>query len=83
MSDLAVNRAIEALLTDSALYEDVVASDGAALRHYDLSEEEQEEIVTAVKRGATSGSDTFSALRTVARFGPLFAAASASSTKVG
>jgi len=84
MSDLAVNHAIERILRDGSFLDQILAEGQTALGDYDLADQEAAEILAAVRRDAREGKlASFESLRTTARFGPLFAAASASSTKVG
>jgi hypothetical protein len=75
VSDVAVNRAIERLLNDESFYHRVVECGGSVLEDDELSPRDVDEIVAAVRSDRS--------LHQMARFGPLFAAASASATKVG
>lgn len=84
MSDRNVNQAIERIMSDDALFRQVVVSGRSALSGYDLTDREAADIVAAVVQDARTGDpSTFAALRTVARFDHLFGAASASATKSG
>jgi len=84
MSDRVVNHAIEQIMADDTLFRQVVASGESALAEYGLTDRESADIVAAVTQDARAEDPTaFVALRNVARFDHLFAAASATSTKSG
>jgi hypothetical protein len=84
MSDHAVNHAIERIMTDETLFRQVAVSGQSALAEYGLTDRESADIVAAVTQDARADDrSAFAALRAVARFDHLFAAASASSTKSG
>ena len=84
MADMAVNRTIERLLSDVSFFERVRLEGLEALRDCGLTVDEQAEIVAAANSDAAEGESLgYPTLRDVARFRPLFAALSASTTKVG
>jgi hypothetical protein len=84
MCDHVVNHAIERIMTDEKLFRQVVSHGSLVLAEYDLTDRESADIVAAVSEDARAEDPSaFAALRMVARFDPLFAAASATSTKSG
>ncbi len=84
MCDHVVNHAIERIMTDEKLFREVVSRGSSALAEYNLTDRESADIVAAVSEDARADDpNAFAALRMVARFEPLFAAASATSTKSG
>ena len=84
MSDHAVNHAIERIMTSETLFRQVLDRGRPALAEYGLTDQESADIVAAVAQDARDDvTSTFVALRRVARFDHLFAAASATCTKSG
>jgi len=84
MSDHAVNHTIERLMTNEGLFRQVLVGGSSGLADDCLTEQESADIVAAVAQDARADDRAaFEALRTVARFDHLFAAASATSTKSG
>jgi hypothetical protein len=84
MCDHVVNHAIERIMTDEKMLCQVLSRGPSALAGYDLTDQESADIVAAVSEDMRADDPSaFAALRMVARFDPLFAAASATSTKSG
>ena len=84
MCDQTVNHAIERIMTDEKMFRDVVSHGSSGLAEYDLNDRESADIIAAVSEDARANDPSaFAALRMVARFDPLFAAVSATSTKSG
>jgi hypothetical protein len=84
MSDHGVNHAIERIMTNEALFREVLVGGSSRLADYGLTDQESAEVAAAVAQDARADDPSaFEALRSVARFDHLFAAASATSTKSG
>jgi hypothetical protein len=81
MSTQRMNEAIDALMRDHALIARVLRDGGDALSAFGLEPAELSELVDAVR--ADGGAEPYAHVRQLARFEPLFAAASASVTKIG
>ena len=76
-----INTVVDQLVLDEDLRSSVLAEGYEALNRFDLERPEALAIVDALR--ADDGAEPFTHLRRQARFEPLFAAASASATKIG
>jgi hypothetical protein len=81
MSTQRMNEAIDALMRDDALIARVLRDGSDALTTFALEPDELTQLVEAVR--ADGGAAPYAHVRQLARFEPLFAAASASVTKIG
>ena len=81
MSESAANTVIDRIVVDDELRGRVVRDGAAALAGFDLELAEARAIASALR--ADDGAEPFTHLRRQVSFEPLFAAASASATKIG
>jgi hypothetical protein len=81
MTATAVNTIIDQLVSDDALRHRVMHEGAPALAPFAIEHGEALALAEAVR--ADLGAEPFENLRRQARFEPLFAAASASATKIG
>ena len=81
MTTSSINTAIDRIVSDVDLRDEVVKGGSSALAPFDLEPAEAAALTDALR--ADDGAEPFENLRRQARFEPLFAAASASATKVG
>lgn len=85
MYDTRVNQVIDRIVRDPDFSQDVLQAQEAALAEYELDDEDVQRIIAALEadHNLSDDAEPFSNLRQLARIDHLFAAVSASSTKVG